>query len=73
MRMEAGLDSGPMYDKFEFSSEGMNASQVLEKMSIHAPEYLLHTISSIIDGKNNPQIQDEKYVTFADKIEKREL
>ena len=68
MRMEEGLDTGPMLHQRELPILGMNAGQVTEKLAILGSEALLEWLSN--PGPATPQPNEG--VTYAAKVGKAE-
>lgn len=68
MRMEEGLDTGPMFLKRELSIESKNAGEVSEELAKLGAEALLQWF----DAPVPPVSQPEEGVTYAAKLDKAE-
>lgn len=68
MRMDEGLDTGPILLKRKLSIEGKNAGQVIEELALLGAQALLEWIAS--PGPAEPQPEDS--ATYAAKIAKAE-
>ena len=73
MRIGEGLDDGDMYSRHDSDITGMSTTEVLDEISRRSVPELLKTMHEIESGEAKPEPQDELQVSFADKIEKREL
>ena len=73
MRIGEGLDDGDMYSRHDFDITGMSTTEVLDEISKRSVPELLKTMQDIESGEAKPEPQDESQVSFANKIEKREL
>jgi methionyl-tRNA formyltransferase len=73
MRMEAGLDTGPVYacDSLPLDEE-MNASMVHDRLAEMGAALLLDRLDAILDGRLQPRPQRESGVLYAHKLEKEE-
>ncbi|MBS9435267.1 methionyl-tRNA formyltransferase [Photorhabdus hainanensis] len=73
MQMDVGLDTGDMLYKASspITPEDTSAS-LYEKLANIGPDALLKTLSLITSGKNQPEIQNENLVTYAEKLSKEE-
>ncbi len=73
MQMEAGLDTGPMLLKRECDIGETDTSAALhDRLAEIGPQALLDCLDLIIDGKAEPEIQNDDESNYADKIEKAE-
>lgn len=73
MQMDAGLDTGDMLYKLTCPIESTDTSASLyEKLAKLGPKGLLETLTLITEGKIKPEKQDEKQVTYAEKLSKQE-
>lgn len=71
MRMEEGMDTGPVYASFDFPiATTDNAETVWEKLSKLTAEKTPATLIQIAEGKLKPTPQDDSKATFCAKIEK---
>jgi len=68
MRMDEGLDTGPMLLKRELAIDSKNAGQVTEELSINGAQALLDWL----DHPSTPQEQADAQATYATKIDKAE-
>lgn len=68
MRMDEGLDTGPMLLKRELAIDSKNAGQVTEELSINGAQALLDWL----DHPSTPQVQADAEATYAAKIDKAE-
>ena len=66
MRMEAGLDTGPVFLARE------TGGQLHDRLAVIGAEALLSALPGIADGSLSPQLQDDGCATYARKIEKSE-
>ena len=73
MRIGEGLDDGDMYARHVFDITDMSTTEVLDEISKRSVPQLLKIMQKIESGEAKPEPQDELQVSFADKIEKREL
>lgn len=73
MQMDIGLDTGNILYKAScpITPEDTSAS-LYEKLANIGPDALLETLSLITSGKNQPEIQNENLVTYAEKLSKEE-
>ena len=72
-RMEAGLDTGPVYARGEIPIEGdTTAVQLHEKLAGVAADLLLPTLDGIVAGSLHPVPQAAEGVTYAAKLERDE-
>ncbi|OCA55786.1 methionyl-tRNA formyltransferase [Photorhabdus namnaonensis] len=73
MQMDIGLDTGNMLYKASCPITPEDTSTSLyEKLANIGPDALLETLSLITSGKNQPEIQNENLVTYAEKLSKEE-
>lgn len=71
MRMEEGMDTGPVYANFDFPiTETDNAETVWEKLAELTAEKTPDTLIQISEGKLKLKPQDDSKATFCAKIEK---
>ena len=68
MRMEEGLDTGPMLLKRELDIHEKNAGQVTEELA----KLGAHALIEWLDHPTPPEVQPENGVTYASKIDKAE-
>ncbi|MDL2340707.1 MAG: methionyl-tRNA formyltransferase [Pseudomonadota bacterium] len=68
MRMDEGLDTGPMLLKRELAIDSKNAGQVTEQLAINGAQALLDWL----DHPSTPQVQADAEATYAAKIDKAE-
>lgn len=73
MRMEPGLDTGPMLKKLECSIKFDDTAEKLhDRLARLGAVALSETLPGIETGTLKPEVQDENKVTYAAKIDKRE-
>ncbi len=73
MRIDAGLDTGPMLSKRAIPILSIDTGQTLhDKMAQLGADLLIETLPAYLAGDIKPQTQDETLVTYAPQIEKYE-
>lgn len=73
MKMDAGLDTGPMLSKRAITLAPDETGQSLhDKLCVIGGELLIETLPSYLRGDIMPQPQDDALATFAPRIEKDE-
>jgi methionyl-tRNA formyltransferase len=73
MKMDAGLDTGPMLTKRVLPLAPDETGQSLHhKLCIIGGDLLIETLPAYLRGEITPQAQDEALMTFAPRIEKEE-
>lgn len=73
MRMEAGLDSGPMIDKQIFKLGFTDTvADLIQKVKEYTPQRSLNSIDDYIHGELDEQEQDESLVSYCGKISKED-
>jgi len=73
MRMEAGLDTGPVYLARDTAiGERETGGQLHDRLSILGAEALMAALPGIADGTLMPQAQDDERATYAHKLNKGE-
>ncbi|PHM74807.1 methionyl-tRNA formyltransferase [Xenorhabdus kozodoii] len=73
MQMDAGLDTGDMLLKAVCPITNEDTSDSLyEKLADIGPEALLSTLDLITSGTCQPEIQDDSFATYAEKLSKDE-
>ena len=72
MKMDKGLDTGPMYCIFEQLITNERADQLEEKLGILAAEHIEDVIEKIISSELKPQEQEHDKATYAEKIKKED-
>jgi methionyl-tRNA formyltransferase len=73
MKIEEGLDSGPVSNVYKIKLEPhQNAQEISEKLSIIAAEKILDNIDEILEDKAKFVSQDHSKATYAKKINKKE-
>ncbi|HEY8521483.1 MAG TPA: methionyl-tRNA formyltransferase [Gammaproteobacteria bacterium] len=71
MRMEAGLDTGPVYARAEVAiGPRETAGELHDRLAALAAEVLADTLPGILDGRLAPEPQDERLATYAPKLGK---
>lgn len=73
MRMEEGLDTGDYCKCSKINISDMSVTQIEDKFAYLGSVDLLDAMKQIIEGKAQWYSQDESIVTYAHKLEKREL
>lgn len=71
MRMEAGLDTGPVYARKRLPTAGETAGSLLEKMAVTGAELLLGVLRDVTAGRLTPRPQEGE-ASYAPKIRKEE-
>jgi methionyl-tRNA formyltransferase len=73
MQMDVGLDTGDMLHKVECDilPEDTSAS-LYNKLAELGPSGMLETLNQLASGTARPEVQDEKHVTYAEKLSKEE-
>ena len=73
MKVEEKLDSGPVFSKKEIKIENNDSVEsILEKITLEGKKLLIMTINNIVEDKYTLKTQEEKLVTYANKIKKEE-
>ncbi len=73
MKMEAGLDSGPMIDKQIFKlSFTDTVADLIQRVKDHTPKWSLDSIDNYVHGELEEEVQDESLVTHCGKIDKED-
>jgi methionyl-tRNA formyltransferase len=73
MKIDAGLDTGPMLTKRAIPIAPDETGQSLhDKMALLGAELLVETLPGYLSGAIQPQPQDDSLATFAPQIEKEE-
>jgi methionyl-tRNA formyltransferase len=73
MRMDVGLDTGPMLSKRAIEILPTDTAQTLhDKMAQVGADLLIETLPGYLNGEIKPETQDESLVTYAPQIEKHE-
>ncbi|WP_279063510.1 methionyl-tRNA formyltransferase [Lelliottia amnigena] len=73
MRMDVGLDTGDMLYKLACPITAEDTSATLyDKLADLGPQGLIETLQQLADGKVQPEVQDEAFVTYAEKLSKEE-
>ncbi len=73
MRMDEGLDTGPVYLRREIPIEREDTAATLhDRLARLGAEALIEALPGIADGSLRPVPQDEAEATYAPKLEKRE-
>ncbi|QLK62769.1 methionyl-tRNA formyltransferase [Enterobacteriaceae bacterium Kacie_13] len=73
MQMDIGLDTGDMLHKVECDILPDDTSASLyNKLAELGPSGMLDTLKQLANGTAQPEVQDEKHVTYADKLSKEE-
>ena len=73
MKIAEQLDTGPVCNNYKIElKNNLNASDVIEKLSLIAAEKILDNIDNILEDKANFIEQDHSKATYASKIKKTE-
>jgi len=73
MRMEAGLDTGPVYAERRCPIDGRETGGSLhDKLALLGAEALMQALPGIVDGSLPPRAQDDGRACYARKLEKGE-
>jgi methionyl-tRNA formyltransferase len=73
MKVEKKLDSGPVFKKSRIKIGENDSTEIIFKQIISKGKpLLLQTLNDVVDGKYKLEEQDQKKVTYANKIEKNE-
>ena len=71
MKMDEGLDTGPIYQQFEIKlSDDINAQKLEKKMSILAAKHVTNVVANIVKNGQIPHNQSSKNVSYAHRIKK---
>lgn len=70
MKMDVGLDTGDMISKVTCNIEGLNITEVSEKLSVEGAKLLAETLPHVLDGTATYEKQDDSLSTYAHMIEK---
>jgi methionyl-tRNA formyltransferase len=73
MRMDKGLDTGPILSKrvFPIPTE-MTAGELFDVLAVMGAELLIETLPVYLKGQIEPQPQDESQATYAPRLKKSE-
>ena len=73
MRMEEGLDTGPMYSETRCKiSAAETGGSLHDKLSLLGADALMRTLPGIVDGSLQPRVQDDEKACYASKLDKGE-
>jgi len=70
MKMDEGLDTGPVYCTYSLPISGETAPELEYKLSLLGAEHIVSVLEKIIDNKIKPETQPEKGASYAGKIKK---
>ena len=71
MKMDQGLDTGPIYQQFKIRiPNGINAQELERDMATLAAEHVCGIIISIVKNELHPYDQNETDVSYANKVKK---
>lgn len=71
MRMDAGMDTGPILSQHAIPiAEDETAGTLFKKLSTLGAELLIKTIPAYLDHRIEPKVQDESLVTYAPMLKK---
>ncbi len=73
MKMEEGLDTGPWCMSVAMDPDEMGRDEITQRLADMGSSALLRAIREIEQGRERWTSQDESLVTYAHKIDKREL
>lgn len=73
MRMEAGLDTGPVYLRRALTLGPQETGGSLhDRLAVLGAEALIETLPGVFDGSRLPEPQDDRAATYAQKLDKAE-
>ena len=72
MKIVKELDKGPVFISKEIPINLKNSSELFDELAILGSNMLINNLAEIYSGALKPQEQNEKYVTYASKLEKNE-
>ena len=72
MKMDKGLDTGPMYCSFEQKIDNERADQLEERLGVLAAEHIETVIEKIVSGELKVKEQHHAKATYAEKIKKED-
>ncbi|MBN1864111.1 MAG: methionyl-tRNA formyltransferase, partial [Victivallales bacterium] len=72
MKMDAGLDTGPVYRSFELPVSGMNAVELELRLARLGAAKVEQMIEDIFHGRVVPEAQDHSMASYAGKISKED-
>ena len=72
MKIVKELDRGPVYIFKKTPIDSKNSSELFDELAILGSNLLIKNLPEIYSGALKPQKQNEKYVTYASKLEKNE-
>jgi len=73
MKMEEGLDSGPMIDKQIFKLWFADTvADLIDRIKAHTPKWSLDSIDRYVHGELEEEVQDEALVNHCSKLEKKD-
>lgn len=72
MRMDAGLDTGPMLGKRAIDIGGDNAQALHDRLAVLGGELIRETVDALASGESREEPQPGSGATYASKIEKSE-
>lgn len=73
MQMDVGLDTGAMLYKLACTINAEDTSATLyDKLAGLGPQGLLETLQQLASGSAQPEIQDDSFATYAEKLSKEE-
>ena len=73
MRMEAGLDTGPVFHRVATAiGEHETGGDLHDRLAELGARALIETLPGIADGSREPQPQDDRLATYAHKLTKEE-
>lgn len=72
MKIVKELDKGPVYLSKKIPINSKNCSELFDELAILGSNLLINNLAEIYSGVLRPKEQNEKYVTYASKLEKNE-
>lgn len=72
MRMEAGLDTGPVYARRRVALAGQTAGSLHDRLADMGGEALLEVLQALVEGRAVAETQDESLATYAAKVFKED-
>ena len=71
MKMDRGLDTGPIYQQVEMHlPDGITAVELQNEMAVLAAEHIVRVVKNIVHNGQTPRNQGTENITYARKIKK---
>jgi len=71
MKMDKGLDTGPILSQREYPiPDEMTAGTLFDELARMGAELLIETLPAYLEGKIQPQVQDDEKATYAPRLKK---